>query len=206
MFLAACAWCGAGLYALLRPPPVSAAAEASAVSVLRLDGICLRQEEALLLPASAVPLAENGERIPAGAALAVLADGSTLPAGASVLFFSDYDGLEYLRAPETLDVRTLASLLAAQPQNPPGYAGRLVLDGVWYYAAFAPADAAPPETGPCRLHFFGRPEILTARLLSVSAAEDGRTALLFRLNRGGDYLSLRRTEAELYPRQREGFA
>ena len=103
-----------------------------------------------------------------------------------------------------LDAEALHRLLAAQPQSPPGCAGRLVYDGVWYYAAFAPAGSVAPEPGSCRLRFAGKSEWLPARLLSVSAAEDGRTALLFRLNRGGDYLSLRRTEAELYQRQKEG--
>ena len=66
------------------------------------------------------------------------------------------------------------------------------------HEAIAPAGDAPPKPGFCRLRFSGEREWLSARLLAVSKAEAGECALLFRLSRGGDYLSLRRVEAILH--------
>ena len=99
---------------------------------------------------------------------------------------------------EPFGVPLLRTLLAREAEVPPGCRGRLVLDGVWYYAALAPAGDAAPEPGLCRLRFEGEPDWLSARLLTVSETEEGERALLFRLSRGGEYLSLRRVKASLY--------
>ena len=198
LFLAACAWCGAGLYARLRPEALPAAEPEP--DGLRLTGLCLRREEPLCLPADAALAVEDGERVPAGGLLARLADGTSLSAQAPALYFVGFDGLETLDAAslEPLGVSALRSLLEREALAPSGCRGRLVLDGVWYYAALAPAGDAAPEPGACRLRFDGKTEWLSARLLAVSGAEDGERALLFRLSRGGEYLSLRRTGAVLY--------
>ncbi len=198
LFLAVCAWCGAGLYARLRPAarPAAAAEEGG----LELDGICLRREEPLCLPADAALAVRDGERIPAGGLLARLSDGSAVRAEGSVLFFSACDGREMLDAAslEPFGVFPLRALLAREAFSPSGCRGRLILDSVWHYAALAPDGPTVPETGVCRLRFDGRSEWLPARLLAVSEAEDGERALLFRISRGGDYLSLRRVGAKLY--------
>ena len=55
-----------------------------------------------------------------------------------------------------------------------------------------------PEPGACRLRFAGTPDWLPARLLAPRETPGSQSVLLFRLSRGGDYLSLRRCEAELY--------
>lgn len=200
MFLAVCAWGGAGLYARLRPSAVPAAQEDAALSGVALTGIALRSESVLRLSGPALPASDSGERIPVGGALARLPDGTVLRAERSCLFFSDFDGLEGLTAPtaEMLSVPAVLALLDAAPAPPEDGCGRLVYAESWYYAALAPADAALPDAGPCRLRFPPLRAWLSARLLAVSEAEDGQRALLFRLEQGGDYLSLRRCEAVLY--------
>ena len=198
LFLAACAWGGAAVHALIRAP-VRPAAEPGA-SGLALQGICLRREAPLCLAADAALCVEDGERVPAGGLLARLSDGTSVRADAPAVFFAGFDGLETLEPGmlEPFDVPCLHALLHREPESPPGCRGRLVSDSVWYYAALAPAGDAPPEPGFCRLRFAGEREWLSARLLAVSEAEAGERALLFRLSRGGDYLSLRRVEAVLY--------
>lgn len=198
LFLAVCAWCGAGLRARLRAPALPAAEIAG--GGLTLEGICLRREEPLCLPADAALAVEDGERVPAGGLLARLSDGTPVRAERSALFFSGFDGLESLgrEALEPFGASALRALLAREAFVPTGCRGRLVLDAVWYYAALAPEGTALPEPGACRLRFAGQSAWLPARLLAVSGAEDGERALLFRLSRGGDCLSLRRIRAELY--------
>ena len=201
LFLAACAWCGAGLYARLRPrAAVPVAAEEAPAAALRLSGLCLRREEPLALPASAVLLIADGQRAARGAPLARLADGALVTAGESALYCADSDGLE------ALSVRTLTELTPAAlrrlaetaPPSPEGLRGRLVYDSVWYFAALAPEAEAPETPRSCRLRFAGFSEWLPARLVAVGGSEEGRRALLFRLSRGGAYLRLRWTEAEYY--------
>lgn len=200
LFLAACAWGGAGLYGRLHAPARPAAAEAAASPPL-LSGLCLRRERPLCLPPSAALAVRNGERVPAGGLLGRLADGTALRAEAPALFFSGFDGLEELDAAalEPFCVDTVRALLGREGLVPSGCRGRLVLDTVWYYAALVPAGTELPAPGACRLRFAGTCAWIPARLLAVSEEADGERALLFRLSRGGDYLSLRRVEAALYP-------
>ncbi len=202
LFLAVCAWCGAGLSARLRPRAAETFAQAEAPGgALRVSGLCLRDEEALCLPASAVLLVADGERAAKNAPLARLVDGGAVTARESALFYADSDGLESLNA-AALSPLTPSALRAledtAAAPSPEGPRGRLVYDNVWYFAARAPSDAAPWEPGSCRLRFAGFSEWLPARLLAVGESEDGETALLFRLSRGGEYLRLRETDAELW--------
>ena len=197
LFLASCAWGGAGLYARLRPAAEEAAAE-SAPNFPLLRGIALRREEALRLPASAVLLAQSGERLAAGQALACLADGSLLTAACSCLYFSDSDGWEDLSPPDPaeLSVPGVRALLDS-PASARGQ-GRLVREENWYFAALADASAPLPAPGPCRLRFAPERAWLSAQLLAVSEESGGERAALFRLGQGGRWLSLRRCEAALY--------
>lgn len=199
LFLAACAWGGAWLCARLRAPARPAAAEAPLFPTL--SGLCLRREVPLCLPPSAALAVRDGERVPAGGLLARLADGTPLRAEASALFFSAFDGLEALdvKSLDPFSADSVRALLGREAFVPSGCRGRLVLDTVWYYAALAPAGTALPKPGPCRLRFAGESVWLPARLVAVSGGDAGESALLFRLTRGGDCLSLRRVEAALYP-------
>ncbi len=198
LFLAACAWCGAGLFARFRAPALPAAG--AEPGGLPLEGLCLRSEESLCLPADAALTVRDGERVPAGGLLARLPDGTAIRAERPALYFSGFDGLETLDAAalEPFGPPLLRALLAREPLAPAGCRGRLVLDCVWYYAALVPEGAESPQPGPCRLRFAGENEQLPARLLAVSEAEGGERALLFRLSRGGSCLSLRRVKAELF--------
>ncbi|MDO4973710.1 MAG: hypothetical protein Q4E38_05840 [Eubacteriales bacterium] len=200
LFLAACAWGGVGLYSRLRVPARPAAAEAAA-SLPTLSGLCLRREIPLCLPPSAALTVRNGERVPAGGLLGRDADGTPIRAEAPALFFSGFDGLEGLDTAslEPLSADAVRALLGREGLVPSGCRGRLVLDTVWYYAALAPSGTELPEPGACRLRFAGTNAWVPARLLAVSGEAEGEHALLFRLSRGGDYLSLRRVEAALYP-------
>lgn len=164
-----------------------------------LTGICLRREAPLYLPETAALAVRPGERIPAGGLLARLADGSELRAEHSALYFPDADGWAALDPdPEQLDAAALRQLLEREPPAPNGCRGRLVYENVWVFAAFAPEGLPLPEPGACRLRFAGSSDWIPARLLVPDGGSGGRSILLFRLNRGGDYLSLRRCEAELY--------
>ena len=196
LFLAACAWLGAELYLRLRPPalPVMAGEEGSA-DKQRLTGIALREEEALSFPLGALPVAASGSKLSAGGLLARLSDGEELRTERPCQYFADSDGLESLRVPESLTVRAVRELLETPP-SPQAESGRLVYGSAWYYAAVVPAEAERPDLGSCRLRFLPGREWLPARLVAVSEEQDGCVALLFRLNRGGDYLRLRQCEAQ----------
>ncbi len=198
--MAACGWGGAGLVSRLPLRSIPVSLETGSPGSLPLEGIALREEEPLSLPADALLLPSDGERLPAGALLARLADEEELRCARSCLYFSDSDGLEALAPPEpsAFDADTAAALLNAEAENTAGCRGRLVYDEAWYFAALAPEDLPLPEPGPCRLRFSGRRDWLPARLLAAGQAEDGRRALLFRLTYGGELLSLRRCTAELF--------
>ena len=198
LFLAVCAWCWAGLCARFRTGglPVSAAKSAP---VTTLAGICLRREAPLYLPETAALAVQPGERIPAGGLLARRADGGELRSACSALYLPDVDGWTALAPdPEELDAAALRELLEQEPPSPTGCRGRLVYRSVWFFAALAPAGLPTPEPGACRLRFAGTPDWLPARLLAPRETPGSQSVLLFRLSRGGDYLSLRRCEAELY--------
>lgn len=202
VFPAACVWGGVGLYEHLPSPAPAVAAAAESPGVL-LEGIALREEEPLALPADALLLPSDGERLPAGALLARLPGGEELRCARSCLFFADSDGLETLVPPEpsALYANAVAALLNAGAPRTSEARGRLVYAETWIFAALAPAELPLPEPGFCRLRFSGRHDWLPARLYAVGEAEDGRRPLLFRLNRGGELLSLRRCTAELFPQQ-----
>ena len=199
LFLAACAWFGAGLRTRLLPRslPVAAVEEAPRET---LTGICLRDEAPLFLPETAALAVSPGERVPAGGLLARLANGEELRTERSALYLPDADGWESLGPGEaaSLDAPALRALLEQTPPAPTGCRGRLVYGTAWFFAALAPADITRPEPGACRLRFEGSRDWLPARLLPPNGADGGESVLLFRLSRGGDCLSLRRCTAELY--------
>lgn len=201
LFVALCAWVGAALYGALHPAAVTAVARrVSVTESVPLEGIALRQEELLCAPGGAVPAVPDGTRVPGGTLLAVFSDGGTLNAPGSVLFFDDWDGLESL-SPDLLgraEVSAVQALLEMQPQLSPGAFGRIVTGRAWCFAALAPAVDLPASGGRCELYFDGIDRPLPARLLSVSAPEGGRRAVLLRLTAGdADCLSLRSCSARL---------
>ena len=194
LFLAVCAYGGAGLYARLRPARTDAVPAAAADPGMYLSGIALRSETPLLLPPSAELLAADNARIPAGGALARLADGSLLTAPCAGLYRADTDGLEAL-SPACLETLYAAGLQAilAQPGTPDrDTRGRLITDHAWYFVSPAPSGMTLRPGQSCRLRFSGLSKALRARLVRRNG-----DVLVFRLTEGGDCLSLRRCEAEL---------
>lgn len=199
LFLAACAYMGAAFFGGLEDDMETVSAEKLSLrDTAELSGIALRREQVLCSPLEAELLAGEGRRLPAGGAAARLEDGSLVTAGESALFFTGLDGFEYL-SPDSLGSLSpegLRQLMAEEPRDYEGAFGRLVLGGDWYYAALC-SQPLKLEPGPVTLLFEGREESLQAELMSLSHQGE-ETALLFRLRDGGaEYMSLRRTEAEL---------
>lgn len=170
-----------------------------------LQGIAVRSERRLAPVRGLSLTAGDGERLPAGGELGRYADGRRLTVDAPAVFFSGCDGYEAL-CPELLSGLSVPSLQGLMNGGPKGGdGGRLVADYVWYFAALADADSALPEDGGCRVLFDGFESAVPARLLSVSAAADGKRAVLLRLTCGGEaYLSLRRTGARLISAEYSG--
>lgn len=197
MFAAVCAWLGAGIFPSLRLSPEPAAAIAEpAERRITLEGVALREEEALFLPENTELLAASGERIPAGAQVAFSQKQSFESRGSSI-FLEGCDGYEELRVEEAspLSVERVEALLGREPGEP-GQA-RLVSGFEWYYAAVCAYKGTLPK-GEYRLGFAGFEETVEARLTEVSEPSSGRRALLFRLPHGDTaYLMLRKTTAEL---------
>ena len=194
LFLAVCAYGGAGLYARLRPARPAAAPAAAADAGVCLSGIVLRSETPPMLSPSAELLAEDDARIPAGGALARLEDGSLLTAPCAGVYRADTDGLEALSPAclETLDAAGLQALLAQTGTPDREARGRLITDHAWYFVCPAPTDLVLRPGESCHLRFSEQRTPLRARLVRQNGA-----VLAFRLTEGGDCLSLRRCEAEL---------
>lgn len=198
LFLAVCAYAGAALRGSADGVELMTVSAVTVTESAELDGIVLRRERVLPRGAELVPAAENGLRLPAGTAIA-LPDGTRELTGHSCVFFSQTDGFEALapEAPEETDAAALDRLLAASPAESGKSGGRLVSGFDWYYAAYADTAGESIQPGECRVRFDGFEETVSARAVSVSD-ESGRRFILLRLTEGGaDYLSLRKTKAEI---------
>ena len=198
LFLAACAYAGAWLLGDLRTGPETAIIRrATVTNSLALEGIAVRREQLVCSPGGRV-LAEDGQRLRAGAAVAETKT-ETIQTPSSVLFYTEVDGLEALSPDglEALSVPALERLLEKEPETTPGTVGRLVTGCDWYFAALVP-EGTTLEKKEYTLCFAGINGCAAARLVAKSPAEEGKMALLFRLTQGGrDYLSLRKTQATL---------
>lgn len=199
MFVAACAYLGDGFFGSaarrLDTAEIRSAAVADSIS---LEGIAVRREELISAPAGAADV-EAGTRVPAGALLFTDRNGGAVTAPSSALCFFDCDGYEAL-SPDMLHPFSLdrvEALLDFSPARTGKNACRLVYDHCWYFAAVAQDPPVLPEPGKVELRFDGMGQSVPARLTAVSS-EGGQTALLLRLTCGGaEYMSLRKTSAEL---------
>ena len=187
LFTAVCAWIGAAVFAGLQAPETALPNRSDPGTPAELRGIVLRREESVS-PDAGRDAYPDGQRLSAG---------ENPFGGGSVLFFADCDGYEYLRperaqalCPETLD-----ALLNAGADPSGADSARIVLGCDWYYAAFVSRGDIPAEGEVCRLLFDHFPSPVRALLLSARSDSSGRTALLFRLTEGGDYLKLRFSDA-----------
>ena len=137
-------------------------------------------------------------------------DTSAITAGTPGLFSATPDGYEQL-TPEMLSGLTPAKLaqLEAQPQAlGENVRGKLSSPFEWYFAAtLSKSDAERLKTGESVTLDFGRytSSLLTASVISVSAAENGACAAVFRCTAAcAEMLFVRRATAELVFEGHEG--
>lgn len=189
LFAAVCAYvlahfsAGGGTLAASAPDGDTGRAVSARSTQIMLTGVAVRRESVVSGSSSAAWSAEDGKRLPAGAAAAVFASGDVAQAARSSVFCADTDGYEYLSpsALEELSVDTVEALLASAPREYPGAAGRLIEGFEWYYAALADSGAKALECGEYELTFDGADASpVTARLIAADSAGT-KTALLFRI-------------------------
>ena len=198
LFLAVCAYAGAALRGSTDGVELMTVSAVTVTESAELDGIVLRRERVLPRGAELEVAAEDGFRLPAGTAIA-FPDGTKELTEHSCVFFAQTDGFEPLtpEAPEETNAAALDRLLTAAPVESGKNGGRLVSGFDWYYAAYAGTAGESIRPGEYRVRFEGFEAPVSARAISVSD-EDGRQFILLRLTEGGaDYLSLRKTKAEL---------
>lgn len=198
MFLAVCAYIGAALYSRVEQPEIETVRLLQVQESARLQGIVLRREQSLSFSWGSKLLAQDSQRLAAGETLAVDMLGQELLCPCSAVFFSRTDGFEDL-GPQDIeadDVSALEKLLNRKAGESAD--GRLVTDTAWYYWALTSSKDELPASGQCSIQFEGLEESVQAQVLSLSESSGGKRAILLRLTQGGsEYLSLRKTEAEL---------
>lgn len=198
LFLAVCAYGGAALYRQVEQPEIVTVQRRHLRESAELEGIVLREEQSLCFARGTRPLVPEGQRLAAGQALALDASGKEILSQNAGIYFSQTDAFEGLDAGriDAGDVSALEALLAEKPEK--GGEGRLVTGSAWYYWALCSDKQALPDSGACRIEFAGMGESVPARIISLSPPENGRQAVLLRLNQGGSaYLTLRKTGAKL---------
>ena len=189
LFAAVCAYvlahfsAGGGTLAARVPDGDTGRAVSARSTQIMLTGVAVRRESVVSGSSSAAWSAEDGKRLPAGGAAAVFASGDVAQAARSAVFCADTDGYEYLSpsALEDFSADAVEALLASEPREYPGAAGRLVEGFEWYYAALADSGAKALECGEYELTFDGADASpVTARLIAADSAGT-KTALLFRI-------------------------
>lgn len=189
LFAAVCAYvlahfsAGGGTLAARVPDGDTGRAVSARSTQIMLTGVAVRRESVVSGSSSAAWSAEDGKRLPAGGAAAVFASGDVAQAARSAVFCADTDGYEYLSpsALEDFSADAVEALLASEPREYPGAAGRLVEGFEWYYAALADSGAKALECREYELTFDGADASpVTARLIAADSAGT-KTALLFRI-------------------------
>ena len=197
LFLAVCAYLGAGIYngldQDLKTVPVR---YVTVTDSLELTGLVIRREQVICSPGKAQFFPSGGDRLPADGLVAVFQDGAELRAPSSALFFPDCDGFEAL-SPDilpSLSCQELEALLQQEAAPDREAVGRLVFGWDWYFAALPAPDAALPAEGRCTLLFDGMEQSVPAEL--ISAGEE--LPFILRLTYGREeYLRLRKAQAQL---------
>ena len=130
-------------------------------------------------------------------------DAEALTAACSGIFTTLVDGYEGLTPAdlEGLTPETLSALTDAAADKPAGAYGKLVTSYRWYFAALmSEDDAARLTVGRTATLNFGRyyGTDIYARVLSISAPEDGSVAVVFRCDTAlADTLAMRRVPANV---------
>lgn len=209
LFAAVCAYvlahfsAGGGTLAVYAPDGDTGRAVSARSTQIMLTGVAVRRESVVSGSSSAAWSAEDGKRLPAGGAAAVFASGDVAQAARSAVFCADTDGYEYLSpsALEDFSADAVEALLASEPREYPGAAGRLVEGFEWYYAALADSGAKALECREYELTFDGTDDApVTARLIAADSS-GAKTALLFRITaQDAALLHLRFCSAALTPR------
>lgn len=149
-----------------------------------LEGIILREEIVIPRPkARAVPIAEDGQALAAGAQLAVCGDQFIL-APAAGIYLRETDGFEHLspQAPTDITPAALNTLLQTPAAGTPDL-GKIIVGSGWLFAASADAQWAEQlqEGSSAVLNVQTEtPFSLTATVLHISPAENGRCVVVFR--------------------------
>lgn len=199
IFAAVCAYLGAALFEGGSLPETAEAVSMTVTDSAQLKGIAVRTEQLVCSVSGFIPAVSDGERVCSGGQLA-----PGVYSENSAVFFAGTDGYEYLRADFTGDfgADAVERLLDAAPQSTDA-CGRTVTENAWYYAAVC--DGEYQLSGKCSLIFDGMKSPVSACVLRCEA-QSGKTALLFRLTAGGEYLKLRKCGAELVFSRQSGLA
>ena len=130
-------------------------------------------------------------------------DTRTLSAETGGVFSTMVDGYEVLSPDDLTDLTPsrLNDLLSRDPDTPAAAYGKLVSSFRWYFAAvMSEEDAARLETGRTATLNFGRyyGADVYAKIVSISAPEDGSAAVVFRCDTAlADTLAMRRVSADV---------
>lgn len=205
LFLAVCAYLGAGLFGS-RPRQRSAAVRpGSLYESVCLEGIVVRNEA--LLPASCPPPAEDGARVPAGRQLSQ-EGAQPVFVRQSALCFAGSDGYEALAAESLFpfSAERAQALLDYVPEKADSSRCRLVYDFCWYYAAVTEQPCSLEPGASVRLLFAGTERPVSAQIYAADESGGG-TALLLRAGAmSPEYLCLRKCAAELILAEHSGLA
>ena len=198
LFLAVCAYMGAGLFEKLSPSAQTVQAEKRVITEsARLYGIALRQEQTVCSPDGRAFSFENFRKYSAAECAAVFGADT-----GSAVYFDNCDGYEYL-SPDNLSpfsAESFSQLINSESHSLRGTSGRLVSDDIWYFAARVDSGTVPQKGSVCTVCFDGLSERCRALVWDVDA-----DCVLLRLSRSSEeLLSLRKCSAQLIFGQYEG--
>lgn len=169
---------------ILTVPETVAAEEYFRQNTYTLEGIIIRKETTIPYPKfGAVPILEDGQAIAAGAQIAVSGNQFIL-APAAGLYLRETDGYEHLTEEMLFEITPLQleRLEQADPAHSPAL-GKIISGNAWLFAALAEADCAESlqKGQSIRLTIQAdAPMEVTAAVLQISPAENGRCAVVFR--------------------------
>ena len=162
--------------------PTAIAEEAVQEVVWELDGIIIREES--VIPAqgiAAIPTADDGQAVAAGAEIAVGPNGS-IPAPCAGIYVRHLDGYEYLTPQIVSDLSpTALDRLQKQPASP--NLGKLITDHSWQLAVTLDDTQAAQLQPDSRVVLTVKEDptlALPASVIHISTPEQGRCTALFR--------------------------
>ncbi len=199
LFIALCAYMGAGLFEKLNPGVRTVVAENRRITEsAELCGIAIRWEQAVCSPDGNAIAAESNKKYSAAECSHLFGAENASPA----VYFDNFDGYEYLK-PDTLSSfssELFSELMETEPEPNRHCVGRLVNGQAWFFAAQIFSGPVPQKGSQCSLVFDGIEESWRAL---VWAVDDD--CILLRLNASSqELMSLRKCNAKLIFGQYEG--